>query len=113
MIAITFEMAVRTVLLSSFLGIVSGVLYTLVYALIDLFISFVKRISGSDYSRDKGTDIKFSNIIDFLFFIMLGILYVLVNYVTCDGTILIYPIVFLVVFFMLSHLFLRKILRAR
>ena len=113
MIAITFEMTVRTVLLSSFLGIVSGLLYTLIYTLIHLSISFIQRISASDDSRDKGIDIKFTNIIDFLFFIMLGILYVLVNYATCDGTILIYPIAFLAVFFILSHLFFKKMIGVR
>ena len=106
MIALTFDKICAAVAFSAVLGFLSGALYSI----FEIIFSFVrKRLKDSDdQSRAPGSPVQ---LFDFVFFVILGVLFILVCYAFCDGVMSLYPPASLIGAFLIAKKILWKIVK--
>ena len=107
MIVVTFGMICKTVTLSSILGIVSGIIYALFSVVRVLWWRHLKKGKNAAVSYK----IEHSALLDFLFFSLLSLFFILLNYAFCDGAFYLYPIAFLAVSFLFTYEVIRRIFK--
>ena len=111
MIGLPFSMVLKSVIFCMLAGAAFGAVYSFAH-----FLPIgVKRI----FLRNKNTFVsqreihfyKYSSLFDFLFFTVVGIVYILINYATCDGVMTFYPLFFLILTFVTVCAVLARILK--
>lgn len=109
MITITLDKIWESVLYSWLLGLSCGLIYFTI-ELAPLLASNKRRVGGSPL-RIKRSSTK--HFIDFIFFLSLGIAFLLLNYAFCDGIISLYSIASLLASFLIAQKILQKIVKTR
>ena len=109
MISVSYGMVLNTTLASILIGMIFALLYVLVYTIVSILFGRLSTKEKNDESSPKKSAIR-NEAFDFLFFVIIGFLYVLINYALCDGVVVIYPPVFLAASFAITTAILRRIL---
>ena len=107
MISVTYEMILKSVLLSAIAGTIAGVLYFVFDLMLALFTGIPKHLRHNK-KTDESTSAKQHNVFDFLFTLSIGVAYFLLSYVTVDGAFEIYSIITVFAAFFISRQLMRK-----
>ena len=107
MISLSTFMVLRALINSALLGAASGAVFSLKF----VFLHLMRIKNRSDerlrnvYCKKYGMGSFFA---DFGFFLTIGILYLLVNYIACDGVLALFPIACLCVSFMTAVFLIKR-----
>lgn len=102
MISLPFSMIFRAVVICVISGVIFGTVYSVIHGV--LFRLIIRKYTAKDDKFKIGNSfrIQHSNIFDFIFFSVMSVIYILINYAICDGVITFYPMLFLLISFLLT-----------
>ena len=90
-ITVSFQMLCSSVLVSFVFGVICALIYSAIPCVLRILLRLVSRRRSDTDSSVTRSRVHFG-IVDFLFFLIVGITFIFINYAFVDGALTLYPL---------------------